>query len=69
MKGLDDGTVDEGLRCRVVRRIKAMDGLREDVEVASFQAVLLDTLEPPPHGVAAVVTSTTAFAQQVGDQA
>lgn len=44
-------------------------GAAEEVQAAGHQAaVVLHALQPPPHGVPAVVPGACAFAQQVGDE-
>lgn len=44
-------------------------GAAEEVQAAGHQAaVVLHALQPPPHGIPAVVPGARAFAQQVGDE-
>lgn len=46
------------------------DGIVEDRMASWYQvAVVLDGLQPPPDGVAAVETSVTSAIQQVGNEA
>ena len=58
------------LRLRLVAGEHPLDRTLEDGDTVWYQcAVLLDTLQPPPHSIPAVVARTAALAQQIGDQA
>lgn len=58
-----------GLGRGVVRGVHTRHGACEDAHALWHQvAVILDALQPPPHGITAVESGTHSLTQQVGDQ-
>ena len=56
-------------RGRVVRGVHSGHGALENVQAVGDQAaVVLNALQPPPHGVPAVVSGVRPFPQEVGDE-
>lgn len=57
------------LRQWVVCRVHPGDGALEDsCSIRHYGAVILNTLQPPPHGITAVISCSYALAKQVGYQ-
>lgn len=58
-----------GQRGGVVRGVHPGHGALEDVQAVGDQAaVILNALQPPPHGVPAVVSGVRPLPQEVGDE-
>lgn len=57
------------LRQRVICRVHPGDkALKNSHSIRHKGAVILNTLQPPPHGITAVISCSYTLAEQVGDQ-